>query len=352
MNDLSVVVDGTSNLDGIRAQLKQAFAVSFFAPDQIEDIQPRSNVLFDIDVPASPHIPRIKAWLAKRPKGGKVVFAVERASWHARAQAAAFGASKIMDRPICGKALMNALLGDFDCLTDNKSPPLLRSFPTVAPTLDALENIFLSAHFGAPLDQGLITLAGKALICSIAETGITSWVKIVRTHHSQTYQHSLLVTGIIVAFAQKLRMSAADQLRLSSAAMLHDIGKARIPINILEKPGKLDRDEMNVMSKHPEYGLEALAPVVGVDKDILDMVVHHHEYLDGTGYPHGLRAGEISDLVRIVTICDIFGALIERRSYKEAASCKVAYDILIGLGSRLDADMRREFGFVSALHVN
>lgn len=91
---------------------------------------------------------------------------------------------------------------------------------------------------------------------------------------------------------------------------------------------------------------------MGIDKDILNMVIHHHEYLDGTGYPHGLKGSQVSDLVRIVTISDIFGALIERRSYKNAMSCKSAYDILLKMGPRLDADMRREFQFVSELHVN
>jgi putative nucleotidyltransferase with HDIG domain len=352
MNDLAVVVDSSSNLDAIRAQLRDVFELHFSALDQIKDIKPNRNVVFDINLPACSEIQTIKEWLAKRPTLAKVVFAVDRASWHAQAQAAAFGASCILDRPLSGKSLMTVLLGDFDSLADNKSPPFLRSLPTVAPTLDALENIFLSAHFGAALDLKVIDFAGRMLIRSIAETGIASWVDAVRTHHSQTYQHSLLVTGIIVAFAQKLRMTEKDQLRLSFAAMVHDIGKARIPVSILEKSTELDKDEMKVMRKHPEYGFEALGSVVGIDQAILDTVIHHHEYLDGTGYPHGLKATQISDLVRIVTISDIFGALIERRAYKNAMSCKSAYDILLNMGPRLDADMRREFQFVSKLHVN
>ena len=133
--------------------------------------------------------------------------------------------------------------------------------------------------------------------------------------------------------------------------MLHDIGKARIPISILEKPGPLDKDEMAVVRKHPEYGLDALKSVPGIDKDMLDMVLHHHEHLDGMGYPHGLQASEISDLVRIMTISDIFGALIERRSYKEPLSGKVAYQILLDMGPKLDKDLVREFRFASGLEI-
>jgi HD-GYP domain-containing protein (c-di-GMP phosphodiesterase class II) len=106
------------------------------------------------------------------------------------------------------------------------------------------------------------------------------------------------------------------------------------------------------MRRHTNYGHEALELVVGIDKDVLDMVIHHHEYLDGTGYPHHLRKGQISDLVRLVTISDIFAALIERRSYKQPMSCKAAYYVLQTMGQKLDADMRREFEFVCELRLN
>ena len=134
------------------------------------------------------------------------------------------------------------------------------------------------------------------------------------------------MTGLAVAFGQELGVSRADRQRLSFAGMLHDIGKARIPLAILEKPGRLDEAEMAVMKKHPQYGLDALGTVSGLSSEMLDMVVHHHEYLDGSGYPHGLLANEISDLVRMVTISDVFGALIERRSYKPPLSGDAAYE--------------------------
>ena len=348
---LSVVVDSSSNLDALRSQLTDAFELHLCSPDQIGELPPERNVVFDINILACPNILEIKKWLANRPRGGKVVFAVAKASWHARAQAAALGASSLCTRPLSAKALLTILMGNFGALTDNDSPPLLRSVPAVAPALDALENIFLSAHIGTPLDLKVIDFAGKILIQSIAEAGVASWIDIVRTHHSQTYQHSLLVTGIIVAFAQRLRLSTVDQQRLSAAAMLHDIGKARIPVAILEKPRELDKDELRDMRKHPEYGLEALASAIGVADDVRDMVVHHHEYLDGSGYPHQLKASQISDLVRIVTISDIFGALVERRAYKSAMSCDAAYNILLNMGPKLDPDLRREFHFVTELHV-
>ena len=91
---------------------------------------------------------------------------------------------------------------------------------------------------------------------------------------------------------------------------------------------------------------------MGVKTEIRDTVIYHHEYLDGTGYPHYLKAGQISDLVRIVTISDIFGALIERRAYKPSMSCNAAYSMLLNMGPKLDSDLRREFHFVTELRVS
>jgi HD-GYP domain-containing protein (c-di-GMP phosphodiesterase class II) len=84
-----------------------------------------------------------------------------------------------------------------------------------------------------------------------------------------------------------------------------------------------------------------------VSAEMLDMVVHHHEYLDGSGYPHGLHAHEISDLVRVITISDIFGALIEKRAYKPPFTGAAAYKILCDMGPKLDKDLVREFEFAS-----
>jgi len=131
--------------------------------------------------------------------------------------------------------------------------------------------------------------------------------------------------------------------------MLHDIGKARIPLAILEKPGRLDESEMAVMRKHPEYGLEALGGECGLPSEMLDIVIHHHELLDGSGYPHRLQGKEISDLVRMMTIADIFAALIERRSYKPPMSGEAAYQVLLDMGPKLDVDLVRAFKFVSRI---
>ena len=97
------------------------------------------------------------------------------------------------------------------------------------------------------------------------------------------------------------------------------------------------------MKKHPQFGHDALKTMSGLPPEMLDMVVHHHEYLDGSGYPHGLGSKEIADLVRIITISDIFGALIEWRSYKPPMSGRDAYQVLLDMGPKLDQDLVNAF---------
>ena len=213
---------------------------------------------------------------------------------------------------------------------------------------DGLESIF-SACRGDALDASKVTTASAAVVDEIESKGLSSWIDIVRKHHSQTYQHCLIVTGVAAAFGQHLGLAMTDRNRLSFAGMLHDVGKAMVPVAILEKPGALDADEMAIMKKHPEYGIEALKSGVDLQPEMIDIVVHHHEYLDGSGYPHGLHAHEIADLVRITTIVDVYSALIEHRAYRPAMPSQKAYDILREMGPKLDQDLVRAFSFVTKL---
>jgi HD-GYP domain-containing protein (c-di-GMP phosphodiesterase class II) len=124
------------------------------------------------------------------------------------------------------------------------------------------------------------------------------------------------------------------------AATLHDIGKARIPLSILDKPGRLDPDEEEI---NPVIGHDLLKGMSGITPDILDGVRHHHEYLDGSGYPDGLKGGQISDLVRLLTISDIFAALVESRAYRPPMAREAAYEILCGMEGKLEGALVRAF---------
>jgi putative nucleotidyltransferase with HDIG domain len=181
------------------------------------------------------------------------------------------------------------------------------------------------------------------IINSISEKGLAAWLDDVRRYHEGTFQHCLLVTGVAVGFAIEIGFSSLDVKRLGIAATLHDIGKARIPLAVLDKPDRLDPGEEEIMRRHPAIGYELLQGIADISPEVLDGVRHHHEYLDGSGYPDGLTAPQISDLVRMLTISDIFAALIESRPYRPAMPRQTAYKILRGMDGKLELALVKAF---------
>jgi HD-GYP domain-containing protein (c-di-GMP phosphodiesterase class II) len=140
-----------------------------------------------------------------------------------------------------------------------------------------------------------------------------------------------------------LGLARADVQRLYSAAMFHDIGKAVIPVALLDKPGHLDGSERALVETHPAAGYDVLKGTAGVSSEVLDAVRHHHEYLDGSGYPDALGDASITDTVRILTISDIFAALIEDRRYRPAMARQTAYDIICSMHGKLEAPLVAAF---------
>lgn len=192
---------------------------------------------------------------------------------------------------------------------------------------------------------------GEAFVAGIEQAAsdiatLGLWLDTVRSHHSPTFRHSLTVTGNAVLFGLHLGVRTADLHRLAVAGLVHDIGKAVVPLEILDKPGALDPVEADLIRRHPEIGRELLAASPDVSDELVGVVAHHHEYLDGSGYPDGLRGSQVPDLVRIMTIADIFSALIEARSYKLALAQRPALDILDSMAAagKLDQVLVRAFG--------
>src|SRR5260370_31031802 len=122
----------------------------------------------------------------------------------------------------------------------------------------AIGSMFSAALSGKPIDVAGTKGAGSRIADNIAEDGLSSWLETVRRHHEGTYQHCLLVTGIAVDFGLSLGLAKPDLERLYSAAMFHDIGKAKIPLAVLDKPWRLDAQERALIETHPAPGYELL----------------------------------------------------------------------------------------------
>lgn len=203
--------------------------------------------------------------------------------------------------------------------------------------------IFASAASGNAPSEAEADAGTEIVLEAVSEHGIRAWLDIVWKHDTQVYQHSLSVAGYAAAFGEELGLSRRDRQRLAKAALLHDVGKARIPLAILNKPGPLTADETQVMRTHPVIGADLLAAEGGFEAAVLDVVRHHHERLDGSGYPDGLAAGAVSDLVRLVTICDVYSGLTERRTYHAPLSGPQALSVMREMQGQLDLQLLRAY---------
>ena len=196
---------------------------------------------------------------------------------------------------------------------------------------------------GEPLTFDDVVQAETKILKAIKHTSLREWLTTVGCHHADTYRHCLFVTGFAVAYAQNLGMRDDDQRRLARAALLHDVGKAFIPVAILDKPGALNEAAMSEIRQHPRRGYDALAAQGGFPAEMLDVVLHHHEFLDGSGYPNGLSNNQISDIVRLTTIVDIYAALVEKRAYRLPFTHARAFALMEGMGGKLDQQLLQAF---------
>jgi putative nucleotidyltransferase with HDIG domain len=206
-----------------------------------------------------------------------------------------------------------------------------------------ITKIFRRLPAGEPLKPEDIAQAETKILKAIKHSSLREWLTAVGCHHESSYRHCLFVTGFAVAFAQHLGMREDDQRRLTRAALLHDVGKAFVPVAILDKQGKLTEEEVAEVRSHPRRGYDALKAQGGFPPEMLDVVLHHHELLDGSGYPEGLSGNAISDIVRLTTIVDIYAALVEKRAYRMPFTHAKAFSIMEGMGGKLDQQLLQTF---------
>jgi HD-GYP domain-containing protein (c-di-GMP phosphodiesterase class II) len=174
---------------------------------------------------------------------------------------------------------------------------------------------------------------------------IVALVAAVEAKDPYTRGHSQRVAELAVWIGQELRLSPESLRTLNQAAILHDVGKIGVPDAILQKPGALTDEEFAMIKEHPTRGYEIIKAIRSLRRE-LSGVRWHHERLDGSGYPDGLRGGEIPLDARIIAVADFYDALTSRRSYREAASPAEAMALMeTQAGSKLDprciASLRR-----------
>lgn len=182
---------------------------------------------------------------------------------------------------------------------------------------EAMMSMFAEARLGRAVDtEGCRALVEDVAASVERNTGALVSLARLKTKDDYTYMHSVAVCALMVALARQLGMDEARCREAGHAGLLHDVGKALMPPEVLGKPGKLTEEEWRVMRSHPERGHRLLLDSGTAGEAALDVALHHHERVDGQGYPHRLTGASISEVARMGAICDVYDAITSNRPYK------------------------------------
>jgi putative nucleotidyltransferase with HDIG domain len=333
------ITDEPTKLPAIRAMLEPRHQVIAGLLGECDArIEPHGVLVVDVDLRQACRIERTRLALQRTGGACHKLFVVHNQAGTMAVQARALGATAVISS---AKEAVFKLAQIEDARKGGRREPAVPSGLTDSAA--AFASMFLAVQACKPINLADATRATSEIIDRVQRSGLTTFLDEVRRYHEGTFQHCLLVTGVAVGFGMEIGFSAIDVSRLGVAATLHDIGKACVPLSILDKPGRLDADENEIMKRHPGTGYDLLKEISGMTPEILDGVRHHHEYLDGSGYPDGLTSSKISDLVRLLTISDIFAALVEARPYRAPMPRHTAYQILCDMNGKLETSLVKAF---------
>lgn len=181
----------------------------------------------------------------------------------------------------------------------------------------AVTSMFAEARLGRVIDaEQCLPMVQEVADSVLRNPGALISLARLKTADDYSYMHSVAVCALMVALGRALGFDDAACRQAGLAGLLHDMGKAFMPNEILNKPGKLTDAEFVVMRSHPERGWELLREGQGVSEAVLDVCLHHHERVDGGGYPHRLAGDQIPLLTRMGAVCDVYDAITSNRPYK------------------------------------
>lgn len=194
---------------------------------------------------------------------------------------------------------------------------LSRAASICAKSKEAVLTMFQEARMGNAIGADAANELVEEITSSVMRnpSALISLARL-KTADNYTYMHSVAVCAMMVALARELGLDAEATRATGLAGLLHDIGKAAMPLDILAKPGKLTGAEFAMIQTHPVAGHQLLAEAGSVGEIALDVCLHHHEKIDGSGYPHGLKDHQISLHAKMGAVCDVYDAITSDRPYK------------------------------------
>lgn len=217
---------------------------------------------------------------------------------------------------------------------------------------DIQKNLFSQALSGATVDlQPVIAVTNKTVDAIFNSPDSLACMVNIREKDEYLLEHSVAVSVYITIFAHYLKMSKQVVQHLSIGAFLHDIGKIKIPDEILNKPGKLTDEEFTIMKSHANHSIDIIKKTPGISKLSLEVAALHHEKLNGEGYPFQIKGKDIHKYGRMIAICDIFDALTANRCYKDGFPHNKAFSILRELAKSNHLDVKLVDQFIQCLGV-
>ena len=192
-----------------------------------------------------------------------------------------------------------------------------RAHKLCARSKSAVVAMFSEVRMGQAIDAGQVVALVEEISASVLRNP-NALISLARLKNSDeyTYMHSVAVCALMIALARQLGLAEEQVREAGMAGLLHDIGKMMIPDDILNKPGKLTDSEFDTVRSHPLAGGKILMDSQQVSAMVLDVCLHHHEKVDGSGYPHRLKGDQISLFAKMGAVCDVYDAITSDRPYK------------------------------------
>lgn len=205
---------------------------------------------------------------------------------------------------------------------------------------DSLKKEYIINHVLSEKEEWKRTTERLSLSLDHSMKGaINALIKIVKVKDVELYQHSERVESYALQLANQIGLPEERKINLSHASLFHDIGKIAIRDKVLYKNGPLDDSDFGSMKQHPVFSMEIIKALGFLD-DVADIILQHHEKLDGNGYPNGLKAKDIKLEAKILTIADVYDALTSDRVYHKGITHHEAMDIMLkGIGTHFDQDI-------------
>lgn len=192
-----------------------------------------------------------------------------------------------------------------------------RAIKICAKSKQAVSSMFREARMGKALDAGdALPIVEEISTSVMRNPGALIGLARLKNKDDYTYMHSVAVCALMVSLARQLGLDDEQVRQAGLAGLLHDVGKMMIPLNILNKPGKLTDTEFEAVKSHPLEGHKMLLEGSGISEAALDVCLHHHEKVDGSGYPEHLTEAQISLYARMGAVCDVYDAITSNRPYK------------------------------------